>query len=171
MIIGEDIENIYNQLNQCCPTTTTTSSSSTTTTTTTCNDIELIVNGGFTSNLDGWLFSTQIGWTWSSAFGGSANFTGVDEYDGISQNVLTVGKTYTITLTLHKGITCTDGFIEIFAGTTSSGHIFSGGTTNISINLLCIGNNKFAIFGNALCIDSASIFIDSVSVKEYCPNN
>jgi hypothetical protein len=162
MILSEDVIIINNRLNICCPTTTTT---------TTCNDAELIINGNFNTNLDNWLFSTQVGWTWSSQHGGSAHFTGNDEYDSISQNVLTVGKTYTITLTLYKGITCTDGFIEIFTGTTTSGPIFSGGTTNISLTLTCTDNNKFAIFGNALCVDFESIFIDSVSVKEYCPNN
>ena len=161
MLISEDIIIINDILDVCC----------TTTTTTTCNDTELIINGNFDTNLDNWLFSTQVGWTWSSQHGGSAHFTGNDEYDSISQNVLTVGKTYTVTLTLYKGITCTDGFIEIFTGTTTSGPIFSGGITNISLTLTCTDNNKFAIFGNALCADYESIFIDSVSVKEYCPNN
>lgn len=117
MLISEDILFINNQLDICCPV-------STTTTTTTCSDVELIINGGFNTNLDNWLFSNQIGWIWSSQHGGSAHFIGADELDGIYQDVLTVGKTYTITLTLYKGITCTDGFIEVFAGTATSGPIF-----------------------------------------------
>jgi hypothetical protein len=147
-------------------TSTTSSTSSTTTTTTTCNDAELLINGSFDSNVDGW--SQPSGnWAWTSDNGGSAYYTGVDEFTSIFQNILEVGKTYDVSLNLYKDVSCgIIGYIEVHLGTNIYGPFTS--TETITFSAECIGNTTFAIWAQDMCETPNKLAINNASVKQRC---
>jgi hypothetical protein len=125
----------------------------------------LITNPTFDNNLDGW---SQFGgneWFWSPDYGGSANFTGMDNFNNsIYQKILTVGETYNISFTLYYDAPCTEyAYVKVFAGTSESSLIQSGGQINLT--LTCTGNNSFAISAYDACgSGEGSIYVDNVCV-------
>ena len=131
----------------------------------------LITNPTFDNNLNGW---SQFGgneWSWSSNYGGSANFVGTDNFNNsIYQNILTVGETYDISFTLYYNAPCTEyAYVKVFAGTSESSLIQSGGQINLT--LTCTGNNSFAISAWDACGggSNGTIYIDNVCVVLVIP--
>jgi hypothetical protein len=149
-----------NCIDQICPTTTTT--------TTTCNHPNLITNGAFTSNLNGWNQSIYLDWEWSSAHGGSAHYIGMDERGILFQNVLTPGTTYDVTFDLWcNNIT---NVINVFSGTSITSITNVSGYQSVHMIVTCIGNSMFGIQGDDSGAESRNtIYIDNVNVSLHCP--
>lgn len=147
-----------NCIDQLCPTTTTT--------TTTCNHPNLVTNGAFDSNLTPWNPGYLNGWQWSPAHGGSAHYIGRDQYDILSQNVLTIGNTYDITFDLWCNNP--DAWINVFAGTSEYNVIGISGYTQIHIILTCTDTT---VFGIQVREDAPydTVFVDNVNVSIHCP--
>jgi len=149
-----------NCIDQICPTTTTT--------TTTCNHPNLITNGTFNTNLNGWNLDIVPDWQWSSAHGGSAHYIGRDELAILSQNTLTIGNTYDVTFDLW----CDNptNIINVLAGTAIHSITNISGYQSVHIIVTCIGNSLFGIQGD----DSQgnpydTIYIKNVNVSIHCP--
>ena len=173
------------------PTTTTTSTSTTTTSTTTTSTstttttdfpppsaLCVNTNVGFNTDLSGWEVSknappsaTTTDWIWVA---GRAAYNGGTTGGYISQNVLTVGFTYRITLDLEI---INSGFlfnksIRVYAGTTASAIINTIGLTAVDVTLTCATNGYLAIYGID-SIDAAGapyyMFIDNVCAEQTIP--
>jgi hypothetical protein len=103
-------------------------------------------------------------WVWD---GGRAAYNGGATGGYISQNILTVGFTYQITLDLEI---INSGFlnnksITIYAGTSASPIFNTIGTTTVTVSLTCVGNGYLSIYG----VDTRPgatpyMFIDNVCI-------
>lgn len=149
-----------NCIDQICPTTTTT--------TTTCNHPNLVTNGTFNTNLNGWNLDIIPDWQWSSAHGGSAHYIGRDEHATLSQNVLTPGTTYDISFDLW----CNNplNWTKVLVGTTE--YIVTGvsGYMHVDLILTCVGTSLFGFKGyDESGIPFDTIYIDNVNVSLHCP--
>ena len=188
--INNEIVDINNTLGECCTTTTSTSStsttttssstststststsSSTTTTTTTCNNPNLIVNGTFDTNLNGWSQTVFNDWVWSA---GRANYVEGEEQGILYQDILTPGVTYDITFDLWmNNPTCTEllfFYINVYAGDTVYGPFNIVGNQTINLILQCTNTPMFGIQAYDSCnLIVDTIFIDNVIVNEHCP--
>jgi hypothetical protein len=149
-----------NCIDQLCPTTTTT--------TTICSNPNLIINSTFTSNLNGWNPGYLNGWEWSPAHGGSAHYIGRDQYDILSQDVLTLGNTYDITFDLWCGNP--NVVIKALAGHAEYNTQVSSGYMQVHAILTCTDNTIFGIQAyDAAGEPFDTVFVDNVNVSIHCP--
>jgi len=146
-----------------CPTTSTT--------TTIPKQICLNVNGSFDNDLSGWTVSPAGNWSWSSNYGGSANYTDADEGGFLSQDILTVGSTYRITFDYYINNNTNGTILVTYAGTANSGSLpNTDGTHFADVTLTCTDNGTFKIFGyNDGNFDPSVLFIDNVCVELVSP--
>ena len=107
----------------------------------------LNVNPTFDANLNGWTTGGDSLWVWSSNYGGCATYTGSDAGGTISQDILTIGKTYLITLNYTIVDTPLNGpTFTVYAGTSAIG-FNTIGTHFESFALTCIGNTYLTVNG------------------------
>lgn len=135
-----------------------------------CQDIpvfcegNLIYNPTFDTNLNGWSITPYIDdWSWSSSLGGSAQYGGADEGGYLSQNVLTVGNTYSISFDVSVGLndpTCLN--LSVFAGDSEYVVTVTNGLSTINTTLTCTTNTTFSIYAQTACYDE--ILIDNVCI-------
>ena len=149
-----------NCIDNVCPTTTTT--------TTTCNNPNVITNGTFDTDLNGWTDSIPPDWTWSITNGGSAHYTGRDEHGILFQNSLTPGVTYDITFNLWCANS--SNIIKVLAGTTEYSITGVSGYEQVNIILTCVGTSLFGFQGyDELGVPYDTIYINDVNVSVHCP--
>jgi len=153
------------------PSTTTSTSSSTSTTTSTttlpCSQ-NLVTNGTFNTNLNGWSQTIYNSWEWSNTHSGSAHYTGLDENGMLYQNILTIGTTYNITFNLWSNSPCNSA-VKVFAGTSEYDIPYFTGSTSIEVPIVCKDNSLFGIQAYDSCGDPINtIFIDNVVVNCVC---
>jgi hypothetical protein len=113
---------------------------------------ELLLNNTFETSVDDWTQDFSPSVTWSSNYGGSAQFNVADSVGGISQDILTIGQEYTvdIDLTIIFDGSCTpelESFTSftIFAGTAVYGPLNFSGSQSFSFNITCTDNTIFRI--------------------------
>lgn len=136
---------------------------------------ELVVNGDFTTDLNGWsLYEPLNGQaSWSPLYSGSVEWLASDVATGVYQNILTVGRTYTVELDLvinYNG-SCDPVSEEItefyiYAGTAVYGPLNFTGVQGFTFDITCTDNDQFII----ACIDpngcTSGMFCSFASVKE-----
>ena len=133
-----------------------------------CCPNNLVVNGQFTSNLDGWDISLPVNWYWNSSFNGSALYDGADVGSTIYQDILTLGNTYNVTVDFNLGVsTCTT--ISIFAGTNEYTSFLTVGDSSIDISLICVGDTIFKIYVISPCETGDELNIINVCVTDITP--
>lgn len=143
---------------------------------------ELVVNGDFTTDLSGWTNDSTTSVIWSSNYGGSANFGASDSYSYITEDILTVGQTYTVNIDLAMFFNPARGCspaeesftqFNIYAGTAVYGPLNFSGTQSFTFDITCTDNPTFKIEAwdpNSCTYDEtlliAQMFCSYVSVKE-----
>jgi hypothetical protein len=142
----------------------------------------LNVNGGFDYNLDGWTYNS-LSASWEPTWGGSCGLKNPEFTGGcISQDILEIGKIYQIEFDIQKtsSIDCNENniYIEVFAGSNSSGFLMTGpdNTEHISISLVCTDNTSFKICTYYICTGGPYIILDNICVNEinaitFCDTN
>jgi hypothetical protein len=116
------------------------------------DNTELITNGDFNTDINGW--TNGNGFSWEA---GEAKKIAGSSHDYLTQNILTVGKTYIFTIDVRG--TGSNSFIQIYSG----GSHFLYNTDGTYTNTFVATDDKFKVRGVA---NSTSLFIDNVSVKE-----
>jgi hypothetical protein len=138
-----------------------------------CCPNNLIVNGTFTSNLDGWDISPTVEpelWIWDSSFNGSALYDGTDYGGNLSQDILTIDHEYNITINLNfvsGSSICTT--IKVYAGTNEYNFILTEGDLSIDISLICVDNTIFKIYAIYPCEGGNVLNITNVCVTDVTP--
>lgn len=140
---------------------------------------ELLLNNTFETSVDDWTQDLSLTVSWSSNYGGSAQFGAADSVAGISQDVLTVGQEYTvdIDLTIIFDGDCTpelEAFTRftIYAGTATYGPLNFSGSESFNFNITCTDNPTFRIEAwdpegcTATDILTPQMYCSYVSVKE-----
>jgi len=144
---------------------------------------ELVVNGDFTTDLNGWIPDGSSSVLWSSNYGGSANFGASDSLSIISQDILTVGQTYTVNIDLSIIFNSTPGWcsptsqgytqFNVYAGTAVYGPLNFSGSESFTFDITCTDNPTFKIEAwdpDGCTFDEtaniAQMFCSYVSVKE-----
>jgi hypothetical protein len=144
---------------------------------------ELVVNGDFTTDLNGWIPDGSSSVLWSSNYGGSANFGASDSLSIISQDILTVGQTYTVNIDLSIIFNSTPGWcsptsqgytqFNVYAGTAVYGPLNFSGSESFTFDITCTDNLTFKIEAwdpDGCTFDEianiAQMFCSYVSVKE-----
>ena len=130
--------------------------------------VNVVTNGNFDTNLNGWTNNSGAPWVWSSSYGGSAEATGLDELSWISQNCLTENCEYQITFE----VVMNSPYIQfvIVAGEANVGgspqgnNVSSAITTSgiYTVNLVCTGSTELQMFtfdGNG----ADNVFVKSIS--------
>lgn len=120
---------------------------------------ELVVNGDFTTDLNGWsIYDPDGGGTaiWSPLYGGSAVWNPIDLFIGLYQDILTIGHTYTVNIDLsivYNGscdpFASSFAIFNIYAGTNVYGPLNFSGSQSFTFTITCAGNTNFRIE----CID------------------
>jgi len=136
-----------------------------------CCPNNLVVNGTFTSNLDGWVINpiTQpnLNWLWDSNFNGSALYDGADVPTIIFQDILTIGNTYDITVDFNIADSgCTT--ITIYAGTNDYSVVPTEGDLTVNTSLICTDTTIFKIYTNYPC-ETGELYITNVCVTDVTP--
>ena len=120
---------------------------------------DLITNGDFTTDTD---WTKQDGWTIS---GGKANANMVLGGNGnIYQTILTVGKTYKLTLTVSNYV---QGYVRNVSQDGSMPFYSSNGT----FTEYFVANTATNLFMNASTSESTQLSIDNISVVEVNRDN
>lgn len=135
-----------------------------------CLTENLVVNGTFDENLDGWSSSFENQFIWRD---GKAWFAeSQDISPTLEQSVLEIGKTYTVTFDLYldpRPIGQTK-WAKVHVGTNSTEEITQLGNSRQSFEMVCTGNNIFGIqlgyfYPNGFDA-TRSLSIDNVCVME-----
>ena len=128
----------------------------------------LLINGSLNSTVDGWSQTVYHDWIWDSSYGGSALYTGVDELGTMYQNILTLGKTYQISLSIYNiGNLGQYGSVNVYAGTNVHAITATGSFTS-SFTMSCTGSNLFGIQGywGLLGENPYNIYVNNVIVYQ-----
>ena len=119
---------------------------------------ELVINGGFDTNLSSW--SPGIDWTWLN---GTAKHKSLGGNERMIQNCLTVGKSYKISFDVVTSNLL--GNIEIKCGVSNTKTYLTPTIGSYTFTSACVGNTFLYILGNVAWEGS----IDNVSVTEVPP--
>lgn len=134
----------------------------------------LIVNGTFNTDTNGWTISFTDDWIWSSYNGGSMLYNGKDAGGFASQDILTVGETYSVEFDIYLENQDYEGKADLVVnlGTNSLvvfpfAAITTTKTIHIKTTLVCLGNSTFSFSISHTNDDGyKNFYIDNVVVKK-----
>jgi len=128
-----------------------------------CNEL---TNGTFNNDLSGWQSNSD--WSWSSLYGGSAQYTGANNVNSfpISQDILDINGVYRVVLFVNIGPSSTSNcVVYINAGTTTITKTFtSTGTFRVFETITCTENITFSISVKDENVTRGNIYINKVAV-------
>ena len=135
-----------------------------------CENNNLVVNGGFDTDLSGWIgsfYPVEESWIWS---GGKAWFNDAsDQTASMYQDILEVGKSYRIRFDMFINPNCNLlKYIRVLAGSTESIFYTQEGQSSVDVILTCTGNTRFTIESNFFCGSLGEYFTNSVSLDNVC---
>ena len=135
-----------------------------------CENNNLVVNGGFDTDLSEWIGSfhpVEDSWTWSD---GKAWFSDSnDQTASMYQDILEIGKSYRIRFDMFINPECNFlGYVKVLAGTTESIFYTQEGQSSVDVILTCTGNTRFTIESNFFCGSLEEYFTNSVSLDNVC---
>lgn len=134
----------------------------------------LIVNGTFNTDTNGWTISNTDDWIWSSYNGGSMLYNGADAGGVASQDILTVGETYSVEFDIYLENQDYEGKADLVVSLGTNSLVvfpFSAITTtktiHIKTTLVCLGNSTFSFSLSHTNDDGyKNLYIDNVVVKK-----
>lgn len=134
-----------------------------------CDKDNLVVNGGFDSNLDGWFSQYPVeesfSWNDGKAWFADAN----DQNPTISQDILQVGKTYKIRFDLYINPNCSvPKYVKVKAGNTESSLITTTGQSSVDLILTCTGSTLFGIEMAFACGSYGEYTNNTISIDNVC---
>jgi hypothetical protein len=138
-----------------------------------CVDDNLLTNSTFNTDLSDWGVTPVGDWIWSSFSGGTALYTGADEGGYLQQDILLPGVSYDISFDLYWTFATppcdsTNNYVQVYAGSTASSHIFTSGFTKVSLTLVA-DDVTFAIYAIDACSPTGTIYVDNICVIPTFP--